>query len=230
MISGYELKDELARFCLPEANRDPNRKLAWMNSICILFLLIGISGARPAAIPPIPLPPLEELVPAMVEPLTPTPQTVTEQQNEDQADQEQSDVPKVVVVTPAAPNINFAIPTIGNLVVPTAVAKAPPLKPMQAPAPLRSVPRTLSNTGAGGERPAPPYPKLAQQQGEQGTVTLLLKTDEAGAIISVEVKESSGFPILDRSSVDYVRRHWKVPNETGTHVYEATIIYKLQAG
>ena len=43
---GYELKDELARLCLPAANRDPNRKLAWVNSICILFLLIGIFGAR----------------------------------------------------------------------------------------------------------------------------------------------------------------------------------------
>lgn len=43
---GYELKDELARYCLPSANRDANLKLAWVNSICILFLLIGIAGAR----------------------------------------------------------------------------------------------------------------------------------------------------------------------------------------
>ena len=39
---GYELKDELARLCLPQANRDANLKLAWVNSVCILFLLIGI--------------------------------------------------------------------------------------------------------------------------------------------------------------------------------------------
>ena len=39
--SGYALRDELARFCLPEASRDPSRKLAWNNSVCILFRLIG---------------------------------------------------------------------------------------------------------------------------------------------------------------------------------------------
>ena len=41
----YELKDDLARLCLPSASRDVNLKLAWVNSVCILFLLIGIAGA-----------------------------------------------------------------------------------------------------------------------------------------------------------------------------------------
>ncbi|MFZ1072289.1 MAG: hypothetical protein WAO21_02530 [Verrucomicrobiia bacterium] len=35
--TGYELKDELARFC----HRDRNQRLAWANSVCILFFLIG---------------------------------------------------------------------------------------------------------------------------------------------------------------------------------------------
>jgi len=34
---GYELTDELARLCLPAMNRDSDRKLAWLNSVCILF-------------------------------------------------------------------------------------------------------------------------------------------------------------------------------------------------
>jgi hypothetical protein len=33
----YELKDELARLCLPLAGRDANLKFAWTNSICLLF-------------------------------------------------------------------------------------------------------------------------------------------------------------------------------------------------
>ena len=45
----YELKDELARLCLPAANRDANQKLAWVNSVCILFLIVGIFGARGTA-------------------------------------------------------------------------------------------------------------------------------------------------------------------------------------
>ena len=66
----YELKDELARLCLPQANRDPNRKLAWVNSICILFLLIGILGAQRGSISIKPPPPVEEIMPVMIEPAT----------------------------------------------------------------------------------------------------------------------------------------------------------------
>ena len=66
----YELKDELARLCLPQANRDPNLKLAWVNSICILFLLIGIFGARRGLIAIKPAPPLEEIIPVVIEPIT----------------------------------------------------------------------------------------------------------------------------------------------------------------
>ena len=46
---GYELKDELARYCLPAANRDSNLKLAWANSICILFLWLEFSGRGAAS-------------------------------------------------------------------------------------------------------------------------------------------------------------------------------------
>ena len=38
------------------------------------------------------------------------------------------------------------------------------------------------STGQGGERPAPPYPQMAQQFGQQGTVELLLTADEAGLV------------------------------------------------
>ena len=61
--------------------RDPDRKLAWVNSICILFLLIGIAGSRPASIRIKPLPPMEEASAAIVEPLPPPPQAQPDQQN-----------------------------------------------------------------------------------------------------------------------------------------------------
>ena len=71
-----------------------------MNSICILFLLIGIAGSRPASIRIKPLPPVEEVNAAIVEPLPPPPQLPPDQQNpEPQNDQEQPDTPQVVVVT-----------------------------------------------------------------------------------------------------------------------------------
>jgi periplasmic protein TonB len=231
----YELNSELARVGLHATESDPDRKLAWVNSICILFLLIGIAGSRPAAIRIKSLPPIEEVNAAIVEPLPPPPQVQSDQQKQEpQDDQEQPDTPQVVVVTLESPKINFSVPTIGNLLVPNAIATAPPVVPMKQPvATLHNVPAVpnpavLNNTGNGGERPQPPYPKIALEQGEQGSVMLRMTVDDAGLIKTIEVAQSSGFPVLDHSAVEFVKRHWTVPPGKGSRIYEATINYKLQ--
>jgi protein TonB len=170
---------------------------------------------------------MEEVIPAIVEPLPPPAQPAPETRTEEQSDQDKPDTQQVVVVTPAAPNINFSVPTIGNLVVPNAVATAPPLNPMRPVAPLKRQPVSLENTGGSGERPQPPYPKIALQQGQQGRVTLLITADDSGNVVAIEIKESSGFPMLDRSAVDHVKRHWILPR-TGTHLFETSINYRLE--
>ena len=228
--SGYKLKDELARYCLPEANRNPDRKFAWMNSICILFLLVGILGAKSGSISTKPVPPVEEATPVALEPIAPPPQPEPQQENQQQTEEQKQEAPQVVVVVPNAPNITFAVPTIGNLVAPSSLAQAPPLRPMQPPTALRSIPSTLTTTGTGGDRPQPPYPRIALDQGEQGSVTLLLTADEAGNIVSVEIKKSSGFPVLDHGTAEYVKRHWTVAPGAANRLFEATITYQLQAG
>jgi periplasmic protein TonB len=171
-------------------------------------------------------PPIEDVAPVVIEALPPPVQTVQEQKQEE-PNPDKSEAPRVVVVTPDSPAINFSVPTIGNLVVPNAVAAAPPLAPMQSVAPLRSAPSILNSTGSGGERPQPPYPKIALDQGQQGSVQLQMTVDDAGAITDIQVKQSSGFGTLDHSALDFVRRHWTVPSGKGTRTYEATIIYKL---
>jgi protein TonB len=230
LSSGYELNSELARLGLHATEADPERKLAWVNSICILFLLIGIVGSRPASIRIKPLPPGEEVNAAIVEPLPPPPQQQSDQQHQEQQnDQEQPDTPQVVVVTLNTPSINFSVPTVGNLLVPNAIAQAPPAAPLKQPvAPLHIVPTVLNTTGNSGERPEPPYPKIALEQGQQGSVMLRMTVDEAGLIKTIEVAQSSGFPILDHSALEFVKRHWTVPPGTGSRIYEATINYKLQ--
>jgi TonB family protein len=219
-IPAYELKDELARLCLPAARRDGNQKLAWANSVCILFLLIGVLGARRGIIAIKPAPPLEEAVPVVTEPVTLPPQTAV-QQNE-RTESEDLNAAPVAVVIPQTPNISFSVPTIGSLVVPANLAVAPPLEPLRPKSQLG----TVSSTGVGGERPAPPYPKMAQQAGEQGTVVLLLTGDDAGNVVSVEVKESSGFPMLDRATADFVRGHWRLP--AGGGLFQTSVTYQLQ--
>ena len=216
VYSGYELKDELARMCLTTARREPERKLAWVNSVCILFLIIGIVGARQGMIAIKPVPPIHEAVPVVVQPTVLPPQPVAPKPEQPQ----QNNQPRVLVALPNAPDVNFGIPTAGTLVVPAALA-APP-----QPAPVRI--GSLSNTGAGGERPYPPYPPIALQTGEQGTVVLLLTGDDAGNVVSVKVKTSSGFPVLDYATVDFIKHHWHLPTNTGTRLFQTSITYKLQ--
>jgi protein TonB len=213
---GYELKDELARYCLPSANRDANLKLAWVNSVCILFLLIGIVGARRGIIAIKPVPPIRVEVPIVIQPTVLPPQAIA--QKPEQA--EQINQPRVLVALPNAPDVNFGIPTVGTLVVPAALASAPQIAPMRI--------GSLNNTGAGGDRPEPPYPPIARQTGEQGTVKILLGGDAAGNVISVDVKESSGFPVLDRATVDFIKNHWRLPAGDGNRLFESSITYLLQ--
>jgi TonB family protein len=218
-IAGYELKDELARFCLPPTHRDSSRKLAWTNSICILFLIIGLAGARRAPEFAAPPPPQPQSVPVVVEPLPPQPAT-TENPNQEQPDQNQP-APQVVAVTLNTPAINFSVPTVGNLVVPEALAQPPPAGLIK-PTAIR-----INSTGAGGQRPQPPYPQIALEDAEQGSVTLWMTADATGAITAIEVKNSSGWPVLDHATVDFVQHHWILPPGQGTRIYEATITYRI---
>ncbi len=211
----YELKDELARYCLPAANQDSNLKLAWVNSICILFLLIGILGARRGVIAIKPVPPIRVEV-AIIQPTVLPPQAIAQKPEQAQ----QNNQPRVLVALPNAPNVNFGIPTAGTLIVPAALASPP----QAAPARIGS----LSNTGVGGERPEPPYPPIALQTGEQGTVVLELSGDDAGNVVSVDVKESSGFPVLDHATLDYIKRHWRLPAGAGNRLFQTSITYQLQ--
>jgi TonB family protein len=55
-----------------------------------------------------------------------------------------------------------------------------------------------------------------------------MTVDDAGLINTIEIVQSSRFSILDRSALDFVKRHWTVPPEKGTRIYEVVINYKLQ--
>lgn len=201
--------------------------LAWVNSICILVFVIGLVGANVGIPKPKALPSIEQPIPAIVEPLQPPPQAAIQEEPKE-SQENQTETPQVVVVTPDSPSINFSVPTIGNILVPNSIAKAPPLKPLAPVAPLKQVPANLSNTGTGGSRPEPPYPKLALQLRQQGSVVLALTVDDSGHIVDIRVKQSSGFPLLDRSSLEFVKKHWTVVPGEGTRLFEAMFTYQLR--
>jgi protein TonB len=161
------------------------------------------------------------VVPVVVVPVTLPPQKMAPQKKEQP---QQPNQPRVFVALPNTPNVNFSVPTIGNIVLPGQMASTPPLNPLQPPPQIASV----GNTGTGGDRPQPPYPQLALQNGEQGTVVLLLGTDAAGNVTSVEVRQSCGFPFLDQATVEFVKNHWHLPLNAGTRLFQTSITFKLQ--
>jgi TonB family protein len=218
----YKLNSGLARYCLPAERPDTNLRLSWVNSICIVFLIIGIVGARRGIISIRTVPPIRQAVPVVVMPQTLPPQTAVPQKKEQPRQQDRP--ARVFVALPTAPNISFSVPTIGTLVASANMASAPPLKPLQAPAQIVS----LGNTGAGGERPEPPYPDMAMQTGEQGTIVLLLTGDASGNVASIDMKQSSGFPYLDHVTVEFIKNHWHLPTDSEMRVFQTSITFKLQ--
>jgi protein TonB len=217
----YELKDELARYCLPPANRDPNRKLAWVNSICILFLIIGLAGAKPGAIalrPPPPLP--AEMIPVLVEPSPPPP--ASEETRKEEPKEVKPEAPNVVVAVPDSPAVLFSVPTMANVVMPSGVPTTPPLNPMRPVEALRSRPATLIAAG-GSERPSPDYPAYFQDRGEHGSVTLLISVNQSGIVTDIKVAHSSGFPDLDEHALKHVKKRWIIPPVEGSQLFQTTI-------
>jgi len=109
--------------------------------------------------------------------------------------------------------------------------EAPAPRPAAAPpAPRLPPPRLRAGSGAEGrpdgttdiilsERSVPPgpdptrynmpprYPREAAQRGQQGMVVLNVTVATDGTALSVQVAESSGYPLLDRAAQDAVT-HW----------------------
>jgi protein TonB len=160
-------------------------------------------------------------VSVVIQPLLLPPQLTIE--HKETPDENKNDTPQVNVVIPQSPSVSFSVPTIGSLVVPANLAVAPPLEPMRVASQIGA----LNSTGTGGDRPEPPYPPIAKESGEQGTIILLLGGDAAGNIVSIDVKESTGFPVLDHATVDFIKRHWRLPSGTGG-LFQTSITYRLQ--
>jgi TonB family protein len=232
-VAGYQLKSELARFCLPAPERVASRRLAWANSISVLFLIIGVAGEQ-SRLPKLRVvPPLEQPAPIIIEPLPPVTQPAVDQKETEQQNDEDKQVrPQIQAVTLDTPAINFAVPTPGTLLVPMAVAPTPPEVSMKRYAPVvRHEPTTVQSTGKGGDRPAPDrYPEKAQMLQQQGTVTLLVTVNDAGKVISAEIKERSGSPFLDEDAQRWVKHYWTMPPSefNGGHVFLAPIQYVLR--
>ena len=113
------------------------------------------------------------------------------------------EIPKVVEIPKPVP----------EPVKPVPVPKA---APVQTPAPkvqYAAAPVVMGNKNF----PRPLYPMEAKIRKFEGTVVVAIEV-VAGKIASVYVVSSSGYGLLDSSSVSFIKRNWKFPDGTTRNV------------
>lgn len=228
---GYQLSDDLARLCLPQEFKDSYRNLAWVNSICALFLIIGVVGLKAPRVITKPLSEISEPVPVVLvqpeEQPKPVPQETTEEP-ETTTDQPVETPQVVTVVAPAnAANVAFAVPVQGAVAVASQVRYAtppPPINSQQQSAP--KVTRFNPATSDGGYYPAPAYPAAALRNRYQGTVNITFTVDEMGKVLDAKVDKTSGFTMLDNAALEAVGR-WRFPPGP-LRLYEWPCVFKMQ--
>ena len=207
----YTLSSDLARLCLPTEYQDTTRVLAWVNSICFLFMLIGLVGLKAPRIVERPLTPLTEVVPVIFTPPEEQPKPQPEvKQDEPEPQDKPLDTPQVAVVVAAADasQVAFAVPVQGAVAISSArFATPPPPLNIAPPKPTRFDP----NASQGGTYPPPSYPSIAIRNRYQGTATIEIMVDASGVIVSAKLVKSSGYPILDEAALQVVKTRWHPP-------------------
>jgi len=88
-------------------------------------------------------------------------------------------------------------------------------------------------SGIGGTHTIPAYPPLARRLGEQGSVRLSITISATGDVTGANVVQSSGFPDLDQTAVDWVMSHWKYKPATHAGIAVpsqtlANVVFNLQ--
>ena len=137
---------------------------------------------------------------------------------------------KKPVERPVAPQI-VAAPAEA----PSPVAVAPPAPAPAPPGPADAAP---AGGGSGGltqpifnadylDNPAPLYPGFSRRQGEQGRVILRVLVNAAGSADEVQVRTSSGFPRLDESARETVRRWRFVAAKRGAEPVAAWVLIPI---
>lgn len=226
--ASYQLHSELAQYCFPSAMREDGQSLAWINSICLLFLILGLAGLKNPVDTPLPPPPIDDSVPHLFEPVI-EPQVVQEEAPPDEVEEasEPTDTPQVVTLVAAPDTAAFAVPVKGPVALaPTHLASPPPLNP---PKRLEAPKRPVLFTQMGeANTPAPrSYPPEALRNREQGKVMVEFKVETNGVPYDIKVLESSGSDTLDRFSADWVRKRWTFQPGDHRH-YMVPFVWQLQ--
>jgi len=208
----YNLTDDLARLCLPQEWTDSCRTLAWVNSICFLFLVVGLVGLRAPRVIHKPLTEITESVPVIFTPPEEPPKTEPEvKPDEPDKPQETTEQPTVapIVAVMDSPAVAFSVPVQGAVAVAREARLATPPPPVDRP-PARAVQFNPHAAGEGSFAD-PQYPSIALRNHYEGTTIIEIAVDAAGHTTDAKVFKSSGFPVLDEAALEVVKRRWRFP-------------------
>jgi protein TonB len=138
---------------------------------------------------------------------------------------------EAVVTEPKTPDASFdQKPAASNITAIPAEPAAPPT-PAPTPAPPARTGVSIPATYAASNR-KPDYPALSRRYEEQGTVVLRVLVKADGTAGAVEIKSSSGYPLLDESARKTVQT-WRFNPGTSdgkpiAEWYQLSIPFKLQ--
>lgn len=122
-----------------------------------------------------------------------------------------------------------------TLVAPPPPAPAPVAPPPVAVAapPAATVPISPASAAAYLNNPEPAYPSRARREGLEGTVRLAVLVTADGHAGKVEIRQSSGAPVLDEAALTAVRSWRFVPAKRGREPVEdwvqIPIVFRLEA-
>jgi len=206
----YSLSSDLARMCLPSEFKDSYRRLAWVDSICFLFLIVGLIGLKQTNIQVKPVSEITEQAPVVFTPPEEQPKPEPEvKQDEPPPDTSPMETPQVVTVVAAvdSPAIAFAVPVQGAVAVASPRFATPPPPANYVP----PKPTKFNPDASAGTFPKPEYPGYAIRNRYQGTVEIEIKVDGAGAVVDAKVVKTSGYTLLDEAAIKAVKEKWKFP-------------------
>ncbi len=105
-------------------------------------------------------------------------------------------------------------------ITPTTESQHETVKTM--PRPSQGTIRAKSKPGYFQNRP-PEYPQLARQMHQEGLVMLSVEVDQKGMPVKVEVKQSSGYQLLDQAALKAVKRWRFQPERIGDIPIESKV-------
>lgn len=217
-----------------------------LHAALVATIVIGLPSehrqeARPAPVEirlmqaPVPVPPAPHPV---------APQPVPVQQAKKEPEPKHRPPPKHEAVRPRdnpapapvarvpAPAVEAKPPSASTNTRPAAPSPTTPPAPAANAAAAPPVKTTASDAAYAASNRKPPYPRLSRINEEQGTVVLRVLVKADGTAGAVEIKTSSGYPLLDESAKSTVQT-WRfkpatIDGKPVSEWYQLAIPFTLQ--